>query len=147
MRSVAKMLNLTTGIQRQRKKWTVESASLPLVVLILIWWGKKHMGNEINPITYTKGSIRNNKISISNSTYLILQIWFSYNESTYICILIKTIFIVDYYQLSTFRTYTQILSIYFNIFFSSIVGESNWNSFSLTQRRTILILIFILNTV
>lgn len=40
------------------------------------------MGNEINHITYTKWKFRNNKVSRSNSTYLILQIWFSYNEMT-----------------------------------------------------------------
>ena len=139
------MLNLTTGIQEKRRKRTVESASLAIVVLIIIWWKKK--GNEINPITYTKWRIRNNRVSRSNSTYLILQIWFSYIESTYICKLIKTAFIIDHYQLSTCRVYTQILSIYFNIFFSSTVGWSYWNSFSLTQRRAVLILIFTLNTI
>lgn len=35
----------------------------------------------------------------------------------YICKLIKTTSIIDHYQPTTFSTYTQILSIYFNIFF------------------------------
>lgn len=67
-------------------------------------------------------------------------------EEFYIYKLIKTTFIIDHYQLNTFRTYTQILSIYFNIFFFH-----SWlkllKFILLTQRSTILILIFTLNTV
>lgn len=42
--------------------------------------------------------------------FLMMKVFF-------ICKLIKTTFIVDHYQLNTFRTYIQISSIYFNIFF------------------------------
>ena len=44
-------------------------------------------------------------------------------EEFYIYKLIKTTFIIDHYQLNTFRTYTQILSIYFNIFFLPQLAE------------------------
>lgn len=141
------MLNLTTDIQKKEEEANCRKCFTRYSSFDINLMGKKNRGNEINPITYTEWRIRNNKVSRSNSTYLILQIWFSYHESTYICKLIKTTFIIDHYQLSTFRTFTQILSIYFNIFFSSAVGWSYWNSFSLTRRRTILILIFILNTI
>lgn len=45
----------------------MESASLPVIVLMLIYWKKSNMGNEINPVTYRTWRINgSNKIEIIN---------------------------------------------------------------------------------
>ena len=115
----------------------MEGASLTLVVLIWTWWGKKE--KETKQEMKSTLSLTGNgelflqrsiliQITATHKTNRTLIAWFYrfgflMMKEFYIYKLIKTTFIIDHHQLNTFRTYTHILSLYFNIVFLPQLAE------------------------